>query len=91
MLCTVPDPAHPVRWLEWLAAFGVCIPGVRALARAWPRADRYLTYLRISRQRHPAGWWHTVAAQAGLLTVGRPTDAAAPSPLRLFTFQRPTK
>jgi len=19
MLCTVPDPAHPVRWLEWLA------------------------------------------------------------------------
>ena len=20
MLCTVPDPAHPVRWLEWLAS-----------------------------------------------------------------------
>lgn len=91
MLCTVPDLAHPVRWLEWLAGLAGRIPVMRALASDWPRAERYLTYLQISRQRHPAGWWHNVAAQAGLLTGDRPPDAAAPSPLRLFTFQRPTK
>jgi SAM-dependent methyltransferase len=91
VLCTVPHPGHPIRWVEWLAGLAVGIPPLRALARDWPRADRYLTYLRISRQRHPAGWWHTVAAQAGLLTTDRPSDVATPSPLRLFTFQRPTK
>lgn len=89
MLCTVPDPAHPVRWLEWLAGLTARIPAIRVLTSDWARADRYLTYLRISRQRHPAGWWHTAAAQAGLLTVDLPPDAATPSPLRLFTFERP--
>jgi 2-polyprenyl-3-methyl-5-hydroxy-6-metoxy-1,4-benzoquinol methylase len=91
MLCTVPDPSHPVRWLEWLARLGGRMPGMASLAMEWPRADRYLTYLRISRQRHSAGWWRTAAAQAGLLTVVPLPDTAARSPLRLFTFQRPTK
>ena len=26
MLCTVPDPRHPVRWLEWLAGTTARIP-----------------------------------------------------------------
>ena len=91
LLCTVPDPAHPVRWLEWLARLACRIPGMRGLASDWSRADRYLTYLRISKQRHSAGWWQTAAAQAGLLTVKGPSDAAPPSPLRLYTFQRPPR
>lgn len=91
MLCTVPNPTHPIRWLEWLAGLAGRIPAVRTVTNAWPRVCRYLTYLRISRQRHPARWWDTTAAEAGLLTVDRPLDAAAPAPLRLFIFQRPTK
>ena len=91
VLCTVPDPAHPVRWLEWLVKWASRIPPMTVLARDWPRANRYLTYLQISRQRHSTGWWHTAAARAGLLTVEPPPDATTPSPLRLFTFQRPTK
>jgi SAM-dependent methyltransferase len=88
MLCTVPDLAHPVRWLEWAAAAIARLPAFQAAGTIWPRLGRYLTYLRISRQRRYAGWWRAVAAQAGLVTVPRPVRAEL-SPLRLLTFQRP--
>lgn len=88
MLCTVPDLTHPVRWLEWAAGAIARVPAVRAAGKGWPRLGRYLTYLRISRQRHSAGWWCAVAAQAGLVAVRRPARAER-SPLRLFIFQRP--
>jgi SAM-dependent methyltransferase len=89
MLCTVPDPTHPVRWLEWLADAAARAPSVAAAGRRWPRLDRYLTYLQISRQRRGGGWWCAAAAQAGLLTVPNRVATAGYSPLRLFTFQRP--
>jgi 2-polyprenyl-3-methyl-5-hydroxy-6-metoxy-1,4-benzoquinol methylase len=90
LLCTVPDPTHPLRWLEWLASLAARIPPVRNAGQNWPRLGRYLTYLQISRQRRLAGWWSTAAANVGLFTVPRPTGAAAEhSPLRLLTFQRP--
>jgi 2-polyprenyl-3-methyl-5-hydroxy-6-metoxy-1,4-benzoquinol methylase len=89
MLCTVPDLAHPVRWLEWAAGTIARLPAVQAAGAAWPRLGRYLTYLRISRQRRSAGWWRAVALQAGLVTVSFPGTAER-SPLRLFTFQRPS-
>ncbi len=88
MLCTVPDLAHPVRWLEWAAAAITRLPAVQAAGTIWSRLGRYLTYLRISRQRHSAGWWCAVAARAGLVAVRRPARAER-SPLRLFAFQRP--
>ena len=88
MLCTVPDLTHPVRWLEWAAAAITLLPAVQAVGTIWSRLARYLTYLRISRQRHSAGWWCAIAAQAGLVTVRCPTGGER-SPLRLFTFQRP--
>jgi SAM-dependent methyltransferase len=88
LLCTVPDPTHPVRWLEWVAVAAAQVPPVRAAGESWPRLDRYLTYLRISRQRRSAGWWRATAARAGLMTVP-PAGTAEHSPLRLFTFQRP--
>ena len=89
MLCTVPDLRHPVRWLEWLAGAAAQAPPVAAAGGRWPRLDRYLTYLRISRQRRRAGWWCAVAARAGLLTVPNRVATAGHSPLRLLTFQRP--
>jgi SAM-dependent methyltransferase len=91
VLCTVPDPTHPVRWLEWLAGPAARSPLARAAVGRWPRLDGYFTYLRISRQRHRAGWWCAAAARGGLLTVRRPAETAARRPLRMFVFQRPMR
>ena len=88
MLCTVPDPRHPVRWLEWLVGAAAQVPQVRTAAGEWPRLDRYLAYLRISRQRRSEAWWRAVAVRAGLLTVPCPAKTVERSPLCLFTFQR---
>jgi ubiquinone/menaquinone biosynthesis C-methylase UbiE len=91
MLCTVPDPHHPIRWLEWLLGVAARVPLVRAACNRWPRLDSYQTYLRISRQRHSSRWWRTAAARADLFTapgMADTADTAVPSPLRLLTFQR---
>ena len=90
VLCTVPDPAHPVRWLERLAGPAARSPLARAAAGRWPRLDGYLGYLRISRQQHRAGWWRAAAARAGLLTVAGTAETAPRQPLRMLVFQRPT-
>jgi SAM-dependent methyltransferase len=89
VLCTVPDLTHPVRWLETAAAAAARVRPVRAAGAVWPRLGRYLTYLRISRQRRRAGWWRAQAAQAGLRPVPADAGAAKHAPLRLLTFQRP--
>jgi SAM-dependent methyltransferase len=89
VLATVPDPTHPVRWLEGTAHLLTNLPGVAAAVTGWPRLHSYVTYLRLSRQRHPASWWSLAAAGAGLATLFIPHDAADHAPLRLLTFQRP--
>lgn len=89
MLCTVPDPSHPVRWLEQLAIPAARGPLGHAAAERWPRLQHYVTYLQISRQRRTANWWSVMAARAGLTTVPRPADDAERAPLRLLTFRRP--
>jgi SAM-dependent methyltransferase len=75
MLCTVPDPFHPVRWLEWLLAIPArllplpapaLVPPAASSARPWSRLRGYLTYLRLSRHRHSLHWWRAAARQAGL-------------------------
>lgn len=92
VLCTVPDPTHPVRWLERLAGPAARSPLARAaVGRCRPRLDGYFTYLRISRQRHRAAWCAAAAARGGLLTVRRPAETAARWPLRMFVFQRPMR
>ncbi len=88
-LCTVPDPAHPVRWLEQLAIPAARSPLGHAASDRLPRLRHYVTYLQISRQRRTAAWWSSVAARAGLATVPRPADDAERAPLRLLTFERP--
>jgi SAM-dependent methyltransferase len=86
LLCTVPNPAHPVRWLEWLAGRAAWMPATRAGFRASPRLRQYLTYLQISRQRRPVGWWCAAAGSAGLVRLAH---SARRSPLCLLIFQRP--
>jgi ubiquinone/menaquinone biosynthesis C-methylase UbiE len=89
LLCTVPAAAHPVRWLEWPLAWAARIPLVGASAGGWPRLARYLTYLRISRQRRTARWWHAAGRRAGLRPVPGPVMGKPRAPLRLLTFTRP--
>jgi len=87
LLCTVPNAAHPVRWLEW----PLCLAARARLARiacgAPNRSGQYLTYLRTSRQRRRVRWWHATARRAGLEPA--PVWQAAREPLRLLAFTRP--
>jgi SAM-dependent methyltransferase len=90
LLCTVPDPAHPLRWLEWLARWVLRGSLARAVARCWPRMDRYLRYLGVSRHRRLADWWYATAAGEGLQAVtGTDLGERRRSPLRLLTFAKP--
>jgi ubiquinone/menaquinone biosynthesis C-methylase UbiE len=89
MLCTVPNPRHPVRWLESLIRPAASRRLSSGTSDRWPRLDRYLTYLRVSRQRHSAAEWCAFAAQTGLVAVPHPSELAERSPLRLLTFHRP--
>jgi SAM-dependent methyltransferase len=89
VICTVPDPRHPVRWLEWLTDVVAREPVIRAASRRWPRLDGYLTYLHISRHRHSSRWWRLAAIRANLHQANCFADSPERSPLRLLTFQRP--
>ena len=87
MLCTVPNPRHPVRWLEGLLCVVARLPGVQLASRGAPRLAGYLTYLRVSRQRHSITWWRATALLSGLLDVPCPGG----SPLRLLISCRPDR
>jgi len=89
VLCTVPDLSHPIRWLEFLAGLAARLPWVRAASDRWPRCQRYLTYLRISRHRALARWWRTTGKQAGLYLVPCPPGLDGRAPLRLLVFRVP--
>jgi SAM-dependent methyltransferase len=85
VLCSVPDVSHPVRWLEWLLATAVR-PPVTTVTRRWLRLSDYLTYLRVSRNRHRARWWHAAAGQSGLDASGAPPRETRRVPLLLLTL-----
>jgi len=93
LVCTVPNLAHPVRWLEWplrLAARSpACPPALAALAAGSTarRGQEYLTYLRVSCQRRRASWWYRAAREAGLQPVA--TRRQPRQPLRLLVLARP--
>lgn len=95
LLCTVPDVAHPVRWLEWPLALAARTPLAPVAGLAWPRLRPYLAYLRASRQRRPLPWWRAVGRTAGLrLTAPLANRAplangASRAPLRMLAFTRP--
>jgi SAM-dependent methyltransferase len=89
LLCTVPDPAHPVRWLERPLGLAARTPLARVAGEAWPGLGRYVAYLRISRQRGSARWWQATAEQAGLRPAPLGARRPPPGPLRLLAFSRP--
>jgi SAM-dependent methyltransferase len=92
LIVTVPNLAHPVRWLEGIGQVAAGFAPVRRLATAGGRGrraqlDAYLTYLRISRQRHRQRWWEAAAGQAGLRPVPLAAMAAGRPTLRLLAFR----
>jgi 2-polyprenyl-3-methyl-5-hydroxy-6-metoxy-1,4-benzoquinol methylase len=89
LLCTVPDLCHPVRWMEYLAAVVAQGPLGQALASRRPHLGGYITYLRISRQRHSTRWWRAAAMRAGLQPSAL-TLTAERAPLRLLGFAKPS-
>jgi ubiquinone/menaquinone biosynthesis C-methylase UbiE len=88
LLCTVPDPGHPVRWLERLIQLTVRKRLTRAIGGRAVRLDSYLAYLRISQNRRAARWWRHLARTAGLHAIVSPGGAQGLAPLRLLTFRR---
>lgn len=89
VLCTIPDSRHPVRWLEWLIRFVASEPVLRSAGRHWPRLDRYLDYLQVSRHRHRVRWWHLTAAEADLREIRYQACSQERTPLRLLSLHRP--
>jgi len=89
LLCTVPDLAHPVRWLEWPLSLVARTPVALLAQHAWPRLGSYLTYLRISRQRRRVRWWRNAARHAGLTPASLPGRHPPRAPLRLLAFTKP--
>jgi SAM-dependent methyltransferase len=89
LLCTVPDLAHPVRWLEWPLALVARTRLAHRAPRAWPRLGTYLTYLKVSRQRRRVRWWRGAARHAGLTPASLPGRHAPRAPLRLLAFTKP--
>ena len=102
LLCTVPNLAHPVRWLEWPLGLAARAPLASIVRRVPHRAGQYLAYLRTSRQRRRVRWWRAAGRQAGLEPAaiapsglgahvsGAPrTWESAREPLRLLAFIRP--
>lgn len=83
LLCTVPNVAHPVRWLEWPLRLAARTP---LAATAPRRGGQYLAYLRASCQRRRVRWWHAAGRQAGLEPV--PARRMPREPLRLLIFAR---
>jgi SAM-dependent methyltransferase len=86
LLCTVPNVAHPVRWLEWPLGLMAQLPLTNLSGRAPDRPVQYLAYLRTSRQRWRVRWWHAAARRVGLMPV--PVPRTRREPLHLLTFNR---
>jgi 2-polyprenyl-3-methyl-5-hydroxy-6-metoxy-1,4-benzoquinol methylase len=86
LLCTVPNVADPVRWLEWPLCLVARTPIAR-IARSGPhRLGQYIIYLRASRQRRRVRWWRAAGWRAGL--EPGPERPAPRGPLRLLAFTK---
>jgi SAM-dependent methyltransferase len=84
LLCTVPSPAHPARWLEWPLRLAARTAPAPAARRAGPRFEQYASYLQATPQPHSARWWQAVARRSGLEPATAPRPARGP--LRLLAF-----
>ena len=88
MLCTVPDPRHPIRWLEWLLRIAIRVSRIRVADRHSARLGQYFSYLYASRQRRGVNWWYAIAAKADFRPIASPGNIARRSPLYMLAFER---
>jgi ubiquinone/menaquinone biosynthesis C-methylase UbiE len=89
LLCTVPNPLHPIRRVE--AAVETLIGGSGSwLGRICPESIRnYLRYLNLSKNRFSVHEWRDLASHAGLDPVGLDGIMMADrGPLAMLAFQR---
>lgn len=88
LLCTVPDPTHPVRRAE--SVFRAIAKGpVSWLRRMWPsRVRMYLDYLHGSKNRIRLERWRSLARNAGFETLRLADHGDGRSPLALLAFRR---
>ncbi|HKV98959.1 MAG TPA: class I SAM-dependent methyltransferase [Vicinamibacterales bacterium] len=89
LLCTVPNPRHPIRRVE--AAAETLSGGSHSwLGRICPDGVRnYVHYLHLSKNRFAVGEWRELASRAGLDPV--PVDGIVNverGPLAMLAFQR---
>ena len=88
LLCTVPDPTHPIRRAETVFR-GVAKGPVSWLRPVWPRRARaYLDYLQASKNRLRVEQWRNLAHDAGLESVPLADSSDARPPLALLAFRR---
>lgn len=87
LLCTVPDPRHSIRRAEAVGQF-LAQRGARWMYPLLPeRLQRYLDYLRLSRNRLSLASWRELAWRAGFNdAAAAPDDLADRNTLALLTF-----
>jgi len=89
VLCTVPNPHHPIRYAEALAAFCLDKLNQETFSRYPARLRRYFDYVRASRNRYPLARWESFAAQAHMHTVPVPDSGRGMlTPLVLLAFRK---
>jgi len=89
LLCTVPNPLHPVRWVEALGTIWIRNVRDRAYQAGSGRVRRYVDYLRLSRNRFSLAKWNAIAREARLqpISLGR-RSGITPNPLALLGFRK---
>jgi ubiquinone/menaquinone biosynthesis C-methylase UbiE len=88
VVCTVPDPEHPVRRIESLIAPLARSRVGRRVSERSSRIANYFTYLCVSRHRHTAIWWHGIARVYRLRPVEEQSAERGHPPLRMLIYRR---
>jgi SAM-dependent methyltransferase len=89
LLCTLPDPRHPVRWLEWLIDLVAREPTLLPAGSHWPGwTHTWPTRGSRGSATSPAGGTLPHPG-SGCPCIPCLSDSARRSSLQLLTFQRP--
>lgn len=89
LVCTVPDPRHPIRRLEAMVAFLTGGPSDALLQRAPRFVSRRMRYLQLSRNRFGVAEWIDRAGATGLAPEeSRERSSAHGDPLAMLIFRK---
>jgi SAM-dependent methyltransferase len=86
LVFTVPNVRHPVRRVERALALVARAPGAERLASFSLRAQRYVQYLRVSKNRRTREGWARLLAEQGLTPSGPALESHGT--LDLLSFRR---